>query len=286
MIKSGKEVTEHGKKDFPIKLYDHFDQKCVYRVEAHWHDEYEVIWVTQGCLKVIVDGESVYLKAHQLMIVNPQQLHSIVNESREPSHHYAVVWDSALIANKVNDLIEDKYFNEFLFSQRRFKNIVIELSAYAACQVCLAHIIELFKHQPECWELHIKIRMLNLWALFLEGSFHELVSEHRVKTNLSIVKSIISFIHSHYEQELDLDEIARATNISKEYACRAFKKSTGLTIFQYINQTRIRNACYLLSTTDRKISDIAFSTGFNNLSYFSKVFREIKGMSPKEVRGV
>ena len=65
---------------------------------------------------------------------------------------------------------------------------------------------------------------------------------------------------------------------------KLFKADIGMTLPQYITQTRLSHAAHLLQTTDKKISDIAMDVGFYEITYFDKLFREAYGMSPKEMQ--
>ena len=145
MIITNKESAEHGEKSFPIQLYDHTDKNCSYQVESHWHDEYEVIWVTEGQLEVSIDGQYLTIKQGEFVIINPHQLHSLVNKKETQSHHVAIVWGRNLIANNNNDLIEEKYLNPFLYMQNQFINSVFDIQNFKECETALTEIIKHFK---------------------------------------------------------------------------------------------------------------------------------------------
>jgi AraC-like DNA-binding protein len=72
--------------------------------------------------------------------------------------------------------------------------------------------------------------------------------------------------------------------VSKSHLCRVFKKATGQTASQYLNHVRIERACRMLAETDIPIEEIAFASGFNNPSYFFRVFRKEVGKLPLEWR--
>ena len=72
--------------------------------------------------------------------------------------------------------------------------------------------------------------------------------------------------------------------VRKSYFCRLFKAVTDKTPMEYLNSYRIEKAAAKLLSTDESVTDIAYSCGFNDLSYFIKVFRDFKGISPKQFR--
>lgn len=81
-----------------------------------------------------------------------------------------------------------------------------------------------------------------------------------------------------------VEQLAKIAHMSSSYFMSCFKQNFGLGAIEYLNQVRIRSACDLLRNTDRSISDIAFDTGFHNLSNFNRQFRTKVGCSPQTYR--
>ena len=78
--------------------------------------------------------------------------------------------------------------------------------------------------------------------------------------------------------------MAAVLQMNPQYFCRYFKKATGKTPTEYINEVRVEKAAEYLYRTDRKIIDIALECGYDNIGYFIKRFKEEKGMLPSEYR--
>ena len=79
-----------------------------------------------------------------------------------------------------------------------------------------------------------------------------------------------------------LQEMADSVNMSSKYFCRFFQEMTHRTPVDYLNYYRIERASYDLLTTDQSITEVAFNSGFNDLSYFIKTFKKYKGTTPKQ----
>ncbi len=91
----------------------------------------------------------------------------------------------------------------------------------------------------------------------------------------------IKYITEHFTQDLPVSFLAETCKISEEYYCRLFKKTVGTTPLSYINSLRINRACDMLKKhPDSKIEDIAKDCGFNNISYFNRVFKNETGLTP------
>ena len=83
---------------------------------------------------------------------------------------------------------------------------------------------------------------------------------------------------------MSLEEIAESVHLSASYSSALFKSSTGVSVMDYIINLRITKACDMLKYSDRLISEIAESTGFCDIFYFSRMFKKIMGVSPAKYR--
>lgn len=92
------------------------------------------------------------------------------------------------------------------------------------------------------------------------------------------------FIEQHSGEELSLTKVARTVNISANYFSEKFKKITGSNFVDYVAQIRIEKARALLEEIDLRVSEIAFTVGFQSLSQFNRVFKKLVGKSPTAFR--
>ncbi|MBO7710951.1 MAG: AraC family transcriptional regulator [Lachnospiraceae bacterium] len=133
-------------------------------------------------------------------------------------------------------------------------------------------------------ELFSSIEDLSAWLStvmqrFIRTSFAEDRSRH-AKT----IYRIKWYIGKHYQEKLTLDELAGQVNLSRNYLCQIFKRETGESVFNYINRIRVEKSRLLLSDGSLEIVDIGNLCGFEDQSYFTKVFKSYVGMTPKKYR--
>ena len=102
--------------------------------------------------------------------------------------------------------------------------------------------------------------------------------------NVITLKRALAYIRNSYDVQITLQNIADAAGISPKYLCTFFKEMTGKTPFEYLNVYRIERASRKLINTDMPVTQIAYTCGFNDLSYFIKTFKQIKGVTPKNFR--
>ena len=108
--------------------------------------------------------------------------------------------------------------------------------------------------------------------------------EQEIKRTFSVVEKVENYIHDHYKENITREHIADSLFMTPEYLAKLYKRKTGRTIKDYINQYRIEQAKKLLQNGEQNIGDVAGDVGFENFSYFSTVFKKYEGISPGEYR--
>lgn len=104
-------------------------------------------------------------------------------------------------------------------------------------------------------------------------------------TNYSkLTKDVMDYIRLHLEEELSLNYLAEYFHKNASALSHSFRKETGINLTKYIQQIRIREAMRLFNTTDFSVSDVAVMVGYQDFSYFSKVFSAQTGMSPRDYK--
>jgi YesN/AraC family two-component response regulator len=128
-----------------------------------------------------------------------------------------------------------------------------------------------------------KLRLAEL-LLYLD----ECATESHMKNSGKMVNSIVecaqSYISAHYTDDLSLSEIARQAYVSDHYLSRLFKKTTGLSVVEYINSLRLTSAKQMLEDSSTRISRIGEMVGFGTLTHFSRVFKKATGLPPQQYR--
>lgn len=119
---------------------------------------------------------------------------------------------------------------------------------------------------------------------YYEQCIQEITDKCLLGIHNEYIKKAILFIYQNYDTIESIEDICNAININKEYLCRLFKKETGKTINAYLTQYRLGMAKKLLQTTDLNISEVAVHTGYLNTNYFSRLYKSVMGVNPKDER--
>lgn len=115
-------------------------------------------------------------------------------------------------------------------------------------------------------------------------TYCRLVRKHSMKGYTAPVQRAITIIDGDLSANLTLQTIAGKLNVSSSYLSALFRKETGQTLTDFINQRRIQHAMYLLETTHLQVQTIAQHCGFLDVHYFTKVFKRIAGHTPRQHR--
>lgn len=118
----------------------------------------------------------------------------------------------------------------------------------------------------------------------MKTEYCDSVKKLSLKNYSSIVRKAIEFIRMNLNQNLSLNSISEVIHMSPSELSRQFKKETGENITEYINKRRINEATYILENKNISITDAGFMVGYNDVNYFAKVFKKIKGVTPSEYR--
>ncbi len=121
--------------------------------------------------------------------------------------------------------------------------------------------------------------MMNFAAHLFDCSVEAL---RTVNESSDMISSVKSYIKEHFRENIDRNEIAAVAYITPNYLSKRFHSETGMSLREYINELRIDEAKRLLLTTPASVSEVACEVGFENISYFSTVFRKLCGVSPVE----
>jgi AraC-like DNA-binding protein len=133
-------------------------------------------------------------------------------------------------------------------------------------------------------EKTISIQQLTDLKIVILREYCAAVRKYSLKNYSFLIRKAIEYIRLHLEQELGLETISAAIHSSTYELSRKFKKETGQTLTDYINILRIKEALYIMENRNLSITDIAYMTGFNDVSYFTKVFKKLKGVTPSTYR--
>ena len=269
------EDKRHGTIDFPFELYCVNKNYPRYEMPFHWHVEYEMIIVKKGRLKLILDGKSFYVNEDESAFISGGVVHGGIPEECE---YYCIVFDLASLFKDV--ALCSKSVAIFLTNADCFTGVY---GAERKQSAIMREILYSMQNRDNGYDLNV---IGLLWKLLGAFVSEPVISEGEQinKSQRQKLKDVLSYIRKNIDKNITLEELAQVSGMSPRYFCRVFKSMTGRTPIEYVNYYRIETASQMLITTGESVTDIALNCGFNDMSYFSKMFKKLKGISPSKFR--
>ncbi|MET3545566.1 AraC-like DNA-binding protein [Paenibacillus favisporus] len=241
------------------------DRKCfpewtIQKAEISFHD---LTFVVEGMANYYINGEKFTVEAGDMIYVpggSIREAHTF-KESLMHSYPFNFFW-----AEPYNHI-------HLPFKGVTKKVITKEILGY----------IREFNH---VWMSKQPFYHIQARALF-ELILHRLLTNYYRKAPMPIdprIKKLTEYISEHYSENLSIAELAEWLHLSPVYLGRLFKQNTGTTLKEYIKRIRINNAEMMLSSGDFTVKNAAEMCGIDDIYYFSKLFKEMKGYPPSAAR--
>lgn len=228
----------------------------------HYHSSYELYYLISGNRDYFVEDKYFSVSSGSFVLIPPSTLHRTGGK-----------YGLRTLIGFENKFLE-KFFNNQVITEliKCFNNYIItppeEKKEY------FQQLLKKIDKSSNKTEF-----ALNLAVLLYELSKYK--SDSQCDENIS---RITSYINDNYHKITSIEQIADNFFISRYHLCRVFKQDMKITLIDYINEVKIKNARYYIETTDKNFIAIAKLCGFNSLSYFSTVFKKIAGKSPSEYK--
>lgn len=246
----------------------------VSNVQKHWHQCTEIIFVLDGKVEYRQNDESFTLYEDDIVLINPNDLHSIYSEE-----------GAILLALQVNfPLLKSIGIDDdLLFSVN--SSIVKDKSIYDPIISVLAQLIKLSTNltagfadvMSESLLLKLYFELATKFKAYIDDEY-----KNRRKQNRFI--DVVNYIRTHSRLQLSISDLASEFHLSPSHLCKQFKSTMGITLKKYIDDIRFSDALEELITTDLSIDQISLSCGFYNPRTFVAMFKEKYNCLPSDYR--
>ncbi|SHN35007.1 AraC family transcriptional regulator [Gracilibacillus kekensis] len=271
---------------FPFHLSIHEIQSYF---PSHRHDFLEFSFVIEGRGTETINGKKHDMKPGTFTLILPYQIHEIHAEPDQPLKLYNCIFGMDLLfeSNVKNFALNGLLFD---YSDERALVPFVQLDGelLRGINIILEEMLAEYHGEKPWKEIMIKLKLLEILVIFERTRQHSVSvfdrNEGAVKKNT--IWPIVHYVHTHYQENITLTEIARQFFVSAPYLSELFKQQIGQNFIAFLHEVRIRHACSLLNSTDLSIANIAMEVGYSSFKTFSRVFREFKKMTPTEYRRI
>ena len=277
------EMIQHGDRGYPFKLYYDdlalFDFHCV---EWHWHVGFEFVLIETGTVTFGIGEKQVTLEKGHGVFINSKILHRYYSDGHAVVPNcvvdpYFLAAPESLIYKKYVQPIQKSALNGLIFSPD---------IAWQAEAISVMRDIVAAQDSEKDVELVTSFLMQRLWHLIYLNTEERYLTQkdENPASEQARLQMMMQYIHENYDRKLCLENIADQAMISKSTALNLFRSYLDDTPVHYLLRYRLQEAAKLLITTEKKITVIAQSSGFENVEYFCKSFKKHYQMTPTEYR--
>ena len=259
-------------------FYAYQFQVPFFEFKWHYHPEYELTYIVKGNGYRIVGNTYENYTEGDLVLLGPNLPHTWTGKAVESESFEAIVIQ-----------FSKEFITAFLgFDESYSIKKLLENSARGIAFEATQELVQAIKTLIEKEGIDRILQLISAlnqlaqsnYKLITPNTFHTIASK---KSELRI-NEVCLFIQNNFNSNITLNQVASQIYLTESNFCKFFKKATGKTFSDYLNEIRINEASRLLLQTDKTISQISFECGFETLSYFNRVFLKKKNQTPSVFR--
>lgn len=251
----------------------------------HYHSEVELVYIVKGKGTLHAGDFTGTFQENDIVLLGqnlPHMFDNGISDGRERKNKaYVFHIHKKFLINILND------YPEFLY----LKNI-LDLSTKGALfrhkdnKECLS-LLKNLKEAPDSLAVIQLLQMLFRLSNYKSPKqLCKIKWEDIASGNEKRIHKVISYISENFNESLNLEDVANIAGMNKAAFCRHFKKRSGKSFVEFLNETRVNFARKLLldASSNYRISEVCFKSGFNSLSYFNRTFKKYTGYGPSEYK--
>lgn len=253
----------------------------------HWHEELELGYIEQGTSLIrtinseyrIQQGDGFFINSN---VMDMKKNAAPGSRTLEINH----IFHPIFLSGHFKSRFETKYLNPII--QNRQIEVHILRNDRRISKKLLANLkkIKMLQSRPDT-EFATRNLLSDSWMLLMEDI-------RNTQSDVTVVnmesqnrlRSMLSFLHSHYHEKLTLAQIAASASISEREALRCFHKHLHQSPIEYLTGFRLNQSKKMLAETDDSITQISYQCGFSSSAYFGKIFKKSFGMTPLAYRSM
>ena len=273
---------------FPFAIFTINKKECIPphgpgNHSLHWHEDLQFTLVTKGSLSMMVNSKNYNLKSGNAIFINSRLLH-MTNHISDDGEYVSINFPTKMISILTGSKLESDFVQPFTMNYNLpailltnddewQKNIISMLTDL--CNFCKDE--EVYAKDYE-----IAVRLQSIWLYFIRN-----VKNYSCNSSKSFVRKqeyiqlMLSYIHDNFMANISLSDISNSAHISQAECSRLFRKVLDISPYEYLLKYRIEQSIEMLKETNKSITEIAISVGFNDCSHFIQVFKKHTGFTPR-----
>lgn len=266
------------------------DYEIVYQIcdhpflmtSPHYHNVIEIIYILEGEFVVTISDTTYTLRPGEMVLINSKEVHSVNVLDYGIHRSFAVKFLPETISSDSQSLMELKYVIPYIMSFSNFKtHYTKEEVENSNIKNCIDNIMKEDRERQYAYKFAIRINISHLFLDLIRKINAINPNDEEIKDNIrKEFTNIFHYISNHFAEKLTAVQVAKKFGLRQSDFSAHFKKITGKSFNEYLNYVRICKAKRMLISSEKNITEIAFSVGFSNTSYFINCFKAQMGMTP------
>lgn len=272
------EIMEMPQIDFPVKIHLHHRESSNPPCQLHWHEQLEFYYVKSGGLEIMCNAHKEWIYQGDIAFINWCDFHRSL-QFLDNTSHYIIQVDLEFLSSVVSGICEEKYIKGFISNTNKFAKF---LKNDTVVRSLFDKIIDEYFAQSYGYEFVIRGYFCEVLTHIIRNYYNNRIENcNSYDYSFLHIKKALVYLSSHYSNHITLNSLASYMGVSSSHLCRIFKKYTGLTVTNYINQLRCYSSIPLI-LNGTPITEIAFKVGYNDSNYYSRIFKKVMGVSPRQ----
>lgn len=264
MFDKNYDITHESQSTPIVTLHKTLNKQSVF-THMHYHDDFEILYIVNGKVSMIIDGNRIYADSGSIIFINPYETH--YGEMLEKHLEYYCI-DFSL------SILSLPFENELISRSRKYINHLISTPE---TEKHITSVHNLYKNYENSWDIAARANLLMLFYMYSDKTVYSGKKEKEF-----FEKKVIDYVAENYSNQITSNDVSETLGYNQNYFCRAFKKSFGCRFCDYLNDYRIKIAKSMLS--DKTPSEIWDKLGFSSYYYFSTVFKKATGTTPAKYK--
>lgn len=245
----------------------------------HWHREMEILYILNGSAVVTIEGKRYKLDPMEMIVIDSSVIHDVVYELPQTMGICIHISKSDMRRYLADiELLHIVCCKDKLLPQQK--------EAYDKLCRYLKELTVLYFEQKQSYALASSALILQIMAVLVEQFSEPAPESLNVSDvdNLARVEQVFNFVEQNYQEPIALQDAADELGLNKEYFCRFFKKNTGMSFLQYVNEVRLNHIYQDLLYTEGSVQQIMEKNGAYNTKLFYRLFKETYQCTPRELK--
>ncbi len=275
----------------PLTQFDCFTifsrKKTFFDFPLHYHPEFELNLIVGGKgVKRIVGDHTEVIDDLELVLVGNQLPHGWFTHQYEWHEGEPEIYEITIQFHR--DLFDESFLKR---NQLYFLRMLMERASrgISFSKETIERMLPRLKQLPEKSGFDSVLELISiLHDLSISRNMRMLsnstFTDNTINYNSRRIEKVFSYLRDHYEKDISLEDVSKLAGMTEVSFSRFIKKRTGKTFIESLNEIRLGHASRLLIDTTETIAEVAYKCGFNNLSYFNRIFKSKNGCTPREFR--